>query len=311
MRKWMKGIVIAGVTLLFIGTAITALAAAVGNVQEKSYNSLAGYHFNFGVMKSIGNALRPGRVQIRDYDSDLEPEEDWDYSDEFNISEKNEMILVGSYTNIAKIEIEAERAAVKIVENPELTNEIRVYMKEDRYARIKTENDGPNELSVDYSFSYRGSSWSGRITGYTEGIVEIPSGYRFREAELKAKAGYMEAGAISADDLEAKVQAGEVRIGSFRASNAELTVEAGSITASGDFETYLETESKAGAVRVFLPGSDRDYNFYLENAVGNVVIGESVYSGLSNDKKINAQSGKTVKIDCAAGSAEIQFTGGN
>ena len=50
MRKWMKGIVIAGVTLLFIGTAITALAAAVGNVQEKSYNSLAGYHFNFGVM---------------------------------------------------------------------------------------------------------------------------------------------------------------------------------------------------------------------------------------------------------------------
>ena len=83
----------------------------------------------------------------------------------------------------------------------------------------------------------------------------------------------------------------------------KLTVEAGSITASGDFETYLETESKAGAVRVFLPGSDRDYNFYLENAVGNVVIGESVYSGLSNDKKINAQSGKTVKIDCAAGSA--------
>lgn len=150
MRKWMKGIVIAGVTLLFIGTAITALAAAVGNVQEKSYNSLAGYHFNFGVMKSIGNALRPGRVQIRDYDSDLEPEEDWDYSDDFNISEKNEMMLVGSYTNIAKIEIEAERAAVKIVENPELTNEIRVYMKEDRYARIKTENDGPNELSVDY-----------------------------------------------------------------------------------------------------------------------------------------------------------------
>lgn len=155
MRKWMKGIVIAGVTLLFIGTAITALAAAVGNVQEKSYNSLAGYHFNFGVMKSIGNALRPGRVQIRDYDSDLEPEEDWDYSDEFNISEKNEMMLVGSYTNIAKIEIEAERAAVKIVENPELTNEIRVYMKEDRYARIKTENDGPNELSVVIIFLQR------------------------------------------------------------------------------------------------------------------------------------------------------------
>ena len=45
MRKWMKGIVIAGVTLLFIGTAITALAVAVGNVQEKSYNSLAGYQF--------------------------------------------------------------------------------------------------------------------------------------------------------------------------------------------------------------------------------------------------------------------------
>ena len=62
-------------------------------------------------MKSIRNALRPGRVQIRDYDSDLEPEEDWDYSDDFNISEKNEMMLVGSYTNIAKIEIEAERAA--------------------------------------------------------------------------------------------------------------------------------------------------------------------------------------------------------
>ena len=69
---------------------------------------------------------------------------------------------------------------------------------------LKQRMTGQNELSVDYSFSYRGSSWSGRITGYTEGIVEIPSGYRFREAELKAKAGYMEAGAISADDLGGK-----------------------------------------------------------------------------------------------------------
>ena len=37
MRKWMKG-VIAGVTLLFIGMAITALAAAV-RMSKRSYNN--------------------------------------------------------------------------------------------------------------------------------------------------------------------------------------------------------------------------------------------------------------------------------
>ena len=40
MRKWMKGIVIAGVTLLFIGTAITALAAAVGNAVSYTHLTL-------------------------------------------------------------------------------------------------------------------------------------------------------------------------------------------------------------------------------------------------------------------------------
>ena len=322
MKRWMKGIAIAGVTLLFIGTAITALAAAVGNVKREPFNTLTRNHIGSRVLERFDHAFGSGRdydddfYDYDDYDEyEAEPDlsEEWlnESDQDFYIAPKEEMKLIGSYRNITKIEIEAERAAVKIVENPELSDEIRVYMKEERYADVETDNDGMNnELSVDYSFAH-GKAWPNKATGYTQGIVEVPAGYRFREAELKTKAGYMEAGNIHADELEAKAQAGEVLIGRFMAANAEFEVEAGSVVAAGDFSASLEAKAKAGAITVLLPGSENDYNYYIENAVGNVVIGDTVYSGLSNDKKINSGSGKTVEIDCAAGSAKIEFTGGN
>lgn len=283
MRKWMKGFAVTGVILLLTGTAVTALAAVAGNLTygRGGFRYWTNDFFEGEVLGQIGD------VVIRDS----------------QICSKEEMKLVGSFEKITKIEIESRRAAVKIVENGELTDEIRVYLKEDRNAGIATENDEAGELKIQYSWLRR------RGGGYTQGIVEVPAGYRFREVELEAKAGMLTVQRIAADELDVSVQAAEVNLDHFDAGNADFTVAAGNLTAIGAIERRLETEAKAGSITVELAGNEKDYNYELENAVGSTVIGGSGYSGLSRDKSINYGADKTVLVDCAAGSVEILFTG--
>ncbi|WP_125140183.1 hypothetical protein [Clostridium transplantifaecale] len=321
MKKWMKGIAITGIVLLLVGTAVTALAAVVGNATQEHgiVGNWAERHFDDGLMEHIEDTLRlnsrryrnsrshsidSGRYDDSGYDSDS--------YDNLNICPKEEMELAGTYKGITKLEVEAERSAVKIVENPELTDEINVYMKNDTYTIIDIDSDDePGQLSVKYSWPSRKYSWSSGDSGYTQGIIEIPVGYRFREAELEAKASFIKADYVNADELDASVKAGELQLGSFQAGKADFSVEAGSITAYGDVEREMEAEVKAGAATVELAGGEKDYNFYLDNAVGSVLLGDSVYSGLSNDTKVNNGSDKIVKIDCSAGTVEVRFSDKN
>lgn len=323
MKKWMKGIAITGIVLLLVGTAVTALAAVVGNATQEHgmVGNWAEQHFDDGLMEHIEDTLRfnsrrhrSGRSLTIDSDRYDDGDDGYDSGSyaNLNICPKEAMELVGTYKDITKLEVEAERSAVKIVENPELTDEILVYMKSDTYTIIEIESDDePGQLSVKYSWPSRKYTWPSKDTGYTQGIIEIPAGYRFREAELEAKASYIKAASVYADDLDVSVKAGELQLGSFRAGKADFSVEAGSITAYGDIERQMEAEVKAGAVTLELAGGEKDYNFYIDNAVGNVLIGDAVYSGLSNDTKVNNGSEKNVNIDCSAGSVEVRFSDKN
>lgn len=305
MRKWMKSFAIAGIALLLIGTAVTALAAVVGNVREERLAKHWEYgQFDDGVLEHIEDVLqyysfrgRNGRLAAG-YDEDGDLSGDL-FDDGARISPKEEMKLAGSFQKIAELEIEAELSAVKIVENSELDDEIRIYLKEEGHARVETEAEG-EELSVKYMGSRR--------NGHAQGIVEIPAGYQFHKVELKAEAAYIEAAVCNADELDAGVQAGGLRLDRFQAADAELSVEAGSLTARGSVVNYMDVETKAGTLNLTLEGREDEYNYYLENAVGNVVIGDSAYSGLSNDKKMNNGADKAVNIECAAGSVKVQFT---
>lgn len=319
MKKWMKGIAITGIVLLMIGTAVTALAAAVGTAtQERGgmVGNWAGQHFDDGLMEHIEDTLRFGSRHgsggSQDFDQyDEEDSYDSDSYGNLSICPKGEMELAGTYKGIMKLEVEAQRSAVKIVENPELTDEIRVYMKHDTHSIIEIEaDDEPGQLSVQYSWPSKRHAWPSEDTGYTQGIIEIPVGYRFREAELETKASFMKAGSVNADELDVSVKAGEMQIDRFMAGKADFSVEAGSITAYGDVEREMEADAKAGAVTIELSGGEKDYNFYLDNAVGSVLLGDSVYSGLSNDTKLSNGSDKNVKIDCSAGTVEVRFSDG-
>lgn len=316
MKEWMKGIAITGIVLLMIGTAITALAAAVGNATQEHgiMGNWAGRHFDDGLMEHIEDTLRLNSRHKNggSPDSGRYDEEDGYDSDSYgnlSICPKGEMELAGTYKGITKLEVEAQRSAVKIVENPELTDEILVYMKDDTHAIIEIEaDDEPGQLSVKYSWPRKKYTWPSMNSGYTQGIIEIPVGYRFREAELETKASFMRAVSMNADELDVSVKAGEMQLDHFMAGKADFSVEAGSITAYGDIEREMEADAKAGAAAIELAGGEKDYNFYLDNAVGSVLLGDSVYSGLSNDTKLSNGSDKNVKIDCSAGTVEVKFS---
>lgn len=92
-------------------------------MSKKVMQQPGGYHFNFNRNEEHRMPAACSESKSETTIPDLEPGRGLGLFAMILTFQKNEMMLVGSYTNIAKIEIEAEKAAVKIVK-PQFINEI-------------------------------------------------------------------------------------------------------------------------------------------------------------------------------------------
>lgn len=59
---------------------------------------------------------------------------------------------------------------------------------------------------------------------------------------------------------------------------------AGSITASGTIERELDVDCGIGNVDVTLDGVESLYNYELQCGIGEITVGDSSYSGISEEK---------------------------
>ena len=55
-------------------------------------------------------------------------------------------------------------------------------------------------------------------------------------------------------------------------------------------------------------GSSSDYDYEVSSQIGEVMIGDESYSGISNKMKIDNNAGRTLKAECGIGSIEVIFT---
>lgn len=238
------------------------------------------------------------------YDSNGNYSYDKSYDMSITVSPKEEMVLAATYKGVKKIELDAKASWVKVVENADLKDEIAIYVKEKKNTGVRHSKKGDTSVSVEF---YTDRRIIGRDNFYAEGIIEIPVGYRFVEADMSVEAGEMEIASIIADDLSLSSQAGMLYARNFSAGRLSMDSEAGGIKASGDVLTELEADAQAGSIELLLTGSKNDFKVSLDNSMGQITVGDDTYSGLAIEKSYGSGNPKRAELDCSAGSILIDF----
>lgn len=137
--------------------------------------------------------------------------------------------------------------------------------------------------------------------------VYLPRQMRFEEVSLDLAAGTLFVEEICADSLSVNVDAGEATIDNFDVKEADFECGTGAITAQGAVSQEIDMECGIGSITYTAAGYEADYNYNIECGVGEVICGDSSYSGLGTDKRIDNRAPKEINIECGVGSVTIDF----
>lgn len=120
------------------------------------------------------------------------------------------------------------------------------------------------------------------------------------------------AGQITIKDMQAQSMTVEVGMGELVATdvtvdtlNAEVGM--GHMLFKGAINKEANIECAMGSVEVECQGIKEDFNYEIDGALGEVVIGNRQYAGVAQEQKINNNASKDMTLECAMGSLVIDF----
>lgn len=125
---------------------------------------------------------------------------------------------------------------------------------------------------------------------------------------LEVGAGQIQAKNIQTGKLEISVGAGQVEIPGMKVDELKVEIGMGELVGSGSIYKSADLECSMGNLELTVKGSQRDFNYWLEVAAGNLDLGSDHYSGLAKEQKIlSPVAVKTMNIECAMGNVTISF----
>lgn len=155
----------------------------------------------------------------------------------------------------------------------------------------------------------------------------VPENYHYREAEIELGAGELEfeslnadkvslgvgagqitANGLKADSLEMKIGMGQIDMKDVNVKELKVEIGMGSLMVEGAIEGNVDANCSMGNMDLKITGSQQDFNYKLDGAMGNIDLGSESYSGLGVSKRIDNGAQKNMEIECAAGNITINFT---
>lgn len=208
-----------------------------------------------------------------------------------------------TFTGVTEIDMELAAGKVEFVEGE--GSEIRVDTDDlSKRLGFKCYMDGSElKLSSKKRFSGVNNIGRGTIT------VRIPKEMTFDEVSLNMGAGTLTVGQIYTKDLSVEIGAGEVNLDRFQADEAKFECGAGTITAQGDVRSSVDIHCGVGSVAYTAAGREEEYNYEIECGVGEILCGDSSYSGLGKDRHIDNNADKDISVEGGVGSVIIDFAG--
>ena len=209
-----------------------------------------------------------------------------------------------TYSGVENIEAFVYAGKVKIL--PGDVDEVTVETSRiNQELHLKIDQDG-DCLTLDTDDDVWGVN-SGGEEG--EICIYIPRGQSLGTIDFELDAGTLHIEDICAGELKVDAGAGEASLQNIQVSAADIDCGVGSVTGNGCISSELDADVGVGSLEFTLAGTETDYDYAISVGVGEVKCGGSRYSGLGFAKEIDNHAGRTVEIDCGAGSAAVSFDG--
>lgn len=169
---------------------------------------------------------------------------------------------------------------------------------------FQTNMDG-DELKI----TTRKNLW--RISHVGTGTIHIyiPRDMTLDELSMELGAGSLYMEQISAESISVDSGAGEAEVYDIRAAEAKLQCGVGRVSGSGYVSEELKIDVGVGELEFTAAGREEDYDYDIDVGVGDVQCGDDDFSGLGAERKIDNGAGRTITLDCGAGSAVVIFDG--
>ncbi len=129
------------------------------------------------------------------------------------------------------------------------------------------------------------------------------------ELEVDMGAGTLEAGVFRAREVSLDMGAGNCEIEQmFASEKAEFSAGAGRIQVGLFTGKDLEVSCGAGEINLCLAGVYEDYDYEVESAIGQIVLGGKSFGGFAYDQDIDNGAPRKVELDCGVGRIEVTFS---
>lgn len=321
MKKFMKGCAITALILVVLGFVLAIVGGSVGGTKAvnevvqsvtdgKIHINLGGDGDGFGIIVNEEEWFNIGENVHFDINSNLIFDNAYEvYSGDV------ERYMVG--TDITKLDIEVGGCEIKLDKS------------EDNHFYAQGSNTGKFQCYEKNGTLYvktlgTEDDWSD--LNHSCICIYVPEGYIFEKIEVELGAGQLCLGEIAATEVDAEVGAGQILIDYLQADKCKVEVGMGELIVNDMQVTKMDAEvgmghlmftgtligdvnaeCAMGSLDMKLNGSEEDFNYAIESAVGNISIGGSDYSGLAQDKKIRNGADKNMTLECAMGNIQIDF----
>lgn len=322
MKKFMKGCAITALIMVVVGLVIAIIAGTSKGCSTISevVDSVTGGRIqvnlddisDFGV--TVGDNIKEGldSVEGMNYTIDASTLFDKHYD---ILSGDIERYSVGSDFENLDIEMGACRLTTKPSPDSNFYLEAEDAQKFQGYVK-----DGTLYVRA----SVNGHKWNG--TGCRI-FLYVPSGAYFENIDIEVGAGVLnfddlyaeeaavEVGAgeitlngVRTDELAVSVGMGQVKIDEMETNNLDIEVGMGTLTAEGSINAYADIECAMGNVSLKVEGSQKDFNYEISKAMGNLTLGTESGSSFASEKYIDNCAFKDMDVECSMGNVSIQFT---
>jgi len=113
---------------------------------------------------------------------------------------------------------------------------------------------------------------------------------------------------VEASEADISVGAGQIQIHDMEVGEFFAEIGMGELIARGDVAYGAELECSMGNIELTLEGSQSDFNYQIESAMGTMELGGQSFGGFASERRIDNGAGKEIEVDCSMGNITISFT---
>lgn len=295
MKKFMKTCGILALVMILLGIVLTSIGAITAGPT---------------VISSVKNYISDGIAKL-DSGVRFNVESDMDFDNDAPVQSGNVVQTYGA-EEITGLDVEIGTCQLKILPSEDQNLYVRAESAGSYQGYV---SDGTLHLKA-ISSTGLGASLSTEDNTINldlqapgcEITLYVPTDFYFEEVKVSLGAGSVASSTLwRAGELELELAAGEIELSNLEVVSLNAQVGAGTLTYNGSVLGNADVECGMGDIELELSGAETDFNYDVEVAAGDVIIGRESFGGIAGERSINNNASKNINVECAMGTVDITF----